>query len=162
MGAIQAPESSIEQILEQRSNTIKQRISGSPESFGDLTVRKFPSRLEPQSYISADSDVPFDRARFALVMSNGREEWRVTMDLVFHVRRKLKDDGSMLDPGLQFNVVDDEGKSIFVDYISLNPAEEQADISCEQWVVQWFQKLVRKSEFSAAFAYKEFERELEY
>ena len=162
MGAIHAPESSIEQILEKHSSTIKQRISDDLESFGDLIVRKFPSRLEPQSYIPADSDIPFDRARFGLVMSNGREEWRVTMDLIFHVRRRLQTDGSMLDPGLQFNVVDEDGKSIPVDYVSLNLAEEDLSMPSEEWAVQWFQKLVRKSEFSVAFAYKEFERELEY
>lgn len=162
MGAIHAPESSIEQILEHHSSTIKQLISEGAESFGDLTVRKFASRLEPESYIPANSDIPFDRARFRLVMSNSREEWRVTLDMIFHVRRRLQADGSMLDPGLQFNVVDEDGKSIFVDYMSLELEEEQASISSEEWVVLWFQKLVRKSDFSTVFAYKEFERELEY
>ena len=162
MGAVHAPESSIEQILDKHSSAIKQRIADSEEYFGDLTVRKFPSRLEPEGYIPANNDVPFDRARFRLVMSNSREEWRVTMDMIFHVRKKLLADGSMLDPGLQFNVVDEDGKSIFVDYLSLEITEELACMSCEKWAVYWFQKLVRKSEFSAAFAYKEFERELEY
>ena len=162
MGAIHAPESSIEQILEIHSSTIKQRITDGAGSFGDLTVRKFKSRLEPDSYIPANSDVPFDRARFRLVMSNSREEWRVTLDMIFHVRRRLQADGSMLDPGLQFNVVDEDGKSIFVDYMSLDLSEEPLGNSSEEWAIQWFQKLVRKSEFSAVFAYKEFERELEY
>ena len=162
MGAIHAPESSIEHILETRSRAIKQRIADSKESFGDLTVRKFPSRLEPESYIPANSDVPFDRARFRLVMSNSREEWRVVMDMIFHIRKKLQADGSMLDPGIQFNVVDEDGKNVYIDYMSMNVADEDMAAPCEQWVAHWFQKLVRKSEFSAAFAYKEFERELEY
>ena len=162
MGVIHAPGSTIEQVLETHSSVIKQLIAEGVESFGSLTVRKFPSRLEPESYIPANSAIPFDHARFRLVMSNSREEWRITLDMIFHVRRKLQADGSMLNPGLQFNVVDEDGKSIFVDYMSLDLTEEENNISSEQWTIQWFQKLVRKSEFSPVFAHKEFERELEY
>ena len=162
MEAIQASCLSFEQILEQKAKAIQKRFTQNPRSFGDLLVRKFSSRLEPVAFLIADSEIPFERARFKLVMSNTREEWRIKLDMVFHTRRRLLSDGSMADPGLQFNVVDEDGKSTFVEFISLEHIEELDAVACEEWVLFWLQKFIRKPAFGSVFAHKEFERELDY
>lgn len=161
MGAIYTPCASIEQLLEHQAGLIKQKLTKKTASFGVLTVRKFPTRLKPVKYISADSDIPFDRTRFSLVLSNTREEWKLTMDMVFHTRKRLLTDGSMVDPGLQFNIVDEDGKSSFVDFISVEPSEELEAMSAEEWALHWFRKISRRPEFSSVFAHKEFVRELD-
>ena len=161
MGAIQTPCSSVEQLLGEKTAAIKQYMESKPKSFGNLMIRRFPTRLEPVSYIPADSSIPFERARFHLVMSNGREEWQVTMDMIFHTRKRLLEDGSMAEPGLQFNVVDENNKSLFIDYMSTEPTEELEQLSCEEWSLHWFRKVARRPEFSSVFAYKEFVRELD-
>ena len=161
MGAIHTPCATLEQLLEHQSEQVRQRLASNQQSFGVLTIRKFPTRLEPVAYISADSDIPFDRVRFDLFLNNTREEWKLSMDMIFHTRRRLLSDGSMVDPGLQFNVVDEEGKSLFVDYVSVEPSEELEAMSPEQWALHWFQKIARRPDFSAVFAHKEFVQELD-
>ena len=161
MGAIQTPCSSVEQLLGDKAAAVRQCVKKGQKSIGELTVRRFPTRLEPESYIPADADMPFERVRFRLVMSNSREEWKITMDMIFHTRKRLLEDGSMADPGLQFNVVDENGKSLFIDYMSAEPSEELEHLSGAQWSMFWFRKITRRPEFSSVFAYKEFVRELD-
>lgn len=167
MGAIQTPGITAEQILTHYSKLVRERFSESDKSLGEVVVRKFNSCLEPEAFYkegnkSLPDKVPFDRARFRLVMSNGREEWCVVIDLIFHSRKRLLSDGSMVGAGVQFNVISDEGKGLLIDYFSIDTDEEFRVKTADEWCSHWFSKLVKSSNISAIFAHKEFVRELEY
>ena len=161
MGAIQTPDMTVEEILNNKSELVRQRFTDSDTSLGEVLVRKFPSRLEPDTFYQAGEKNPFDKARFRLVMSNQREEWWVAIDLIFHSRKRLLADGSMVGAGMQFNVITEEGKGLLVDYFSIDTTEELETLSAEDWCIYWFKKLVRSPQISSIFAHKEFERELE-
>lgn len=162
MGAIQSPDVTAEHILKHYSKLVRERFSASDKSLGDVQVRKFDSRLEPVKFYRENDKIPFDKARFRLVMSNEREEWCVLIELIFHGRKRLLSDGSMVGAGVQFNVISDEEKGLLVDYYSLNTLDELQGLTAEQWSTYWFSKLVKSPNISSIFAHKEFVRELEH
>ena len=162
MGAIQTPGTTAEQILKHYSKLVQKRFSASDQRLGEVLVRKFASRLEPDAFYKEGDGIPFDKARFHLVMSNGREEWGVKVDLIFHSRKRLLSDGSMVGAGVQFSVITEEGKSLMVDYFSIDEDSQEESESAEEWCTSWFKKLVRSPSISSIFAHKEFIRELEH
>ena len=162
MGAIQTPGITAEQVLKYYSKLVRKRFSESDQCLCEVVVRKFDSRLEPDTFYKEGDKTPFDKARFRLVMSNEREEWCVNIDLIFHSRKRLLSDGSMVGPGVQFSVITDEGKSLLIDYFSIDSDSEIGDWSAEEWCSHWFRRLVRSPNISSIFAHKVFVRELEY
>ena len=162
MGAIHTPGRTAEQVLKEYSKLVSQRISKSDQSLSEAMVRKFPSSLQPEGFYPAGDKNPFDKARFHLVMSNQREEWQVTIDLIFHSRKRLLSDGSMVGEGVQFSVITEEGKSLLVDYFCIDSNEIPENWSAEEWCSHWLKKLVRSPNISAIFAHKAFLRELEH
>ena len=153
---------SAEQILTLFSKRVEVRFEHVNKSLGEIQIRKFPSRLEADTFIKVSEGIPFDKARTRLIMSNGREEWSITLELVFHTRKRLLADGSMLAPGVQFNVLSDESKSHFIDYFCLNVGGIFEGWSAEEWCTYWFSKLAKSNRISSMFAHKEFVQELEY
>ncbi len=162
MGAIQTPGTTVEQVLKHYSALVQKRFADSNESLGELVVRKFASRIEPEAFYVEGEGIPFDKARFNLVMSNEREEWMVKIDLIFHSRKRLIADGSMIGAGIQFNVISEEDKGLMVDYFPMDSEAEDMSLTADDWCTCCFKKLARSQKISVMFAHKEFVRELEY
>lgn len=160
MGALTLPCSSIDELLKYQSARLQQWFSSGDKIEG-LIVRKFPSWLEPVQFIPAGSDVQFDTARFHLMMSNTRDVWRVSVDMVFHLKARLLDDGSTAGPGILFNVLDDDGRMILIDYFVPGITAAPESITPEQWCLHWFRRLAKSHNINRIFAYKAFEAEIE-
>ena len=163
MGALTLPCSSIDDVLQQQSAAIQQWFSSGGRKIDGLVVRKCPSWLESDQFIKAGSGARFDTARFRLLMCNKRDIWRVSVDMVFHPKVWLMGDGSTAGPGILFNVQDDEGQSVLIDYFeagNLTSLELDA-IMPEQWCLYWFRKLAKSQHINRIFAYKEFEAEVD-
>ena len=161
MGALTLPCSSIDDLLQQQSATLQQWFSSGGRKIEGLVIRKFPSWLESDQFISAGSGAQFDTARFRLMMCNKRDIWRVSIDMVFHPKARLMDDGSTVGPGILFNVLDDEDQSVLIDYFEVSIPASADSITPEQWCTYWFMKLAKSHHINRIFAYKEFEAEID-
>lgn len=161
MGALTLPCSSIDELLNSQSAALQQWFSSGGHKIDGLLVRKCPSWLEPEQFIKANADVRFDTACFRLMMCSKRDIWRVSVEMVFHTESRVMDDGTKVGPGILFCVLNDEGKSISVDYfvVSIPPSAES--ITSEQWCSYWFGKLAKSHYLNRIFAYKEFEAEID-
>ncbi|MFK0573379.1 hypothetical protein [Endozoicomonas sp.] len=161
MGALTLPCSSVDDLLHSQSAALQEWFASGGHKIDGLLVRKSSSWLEPEQFIKAGSDVRFDTARFHLMMCTKRDIWRVCIDMVFHTRVRLMEDGSAAGPGLLFSVLDDEGKSIPVDYFAVSVPASAESIAPEQWCSYWFTKFVKSHRINRVFAYKEFEAEID-
>ncbi|USE38294.1 hypothetical protein [Endozoicomonas sp. SCSIO W0465] len=161
MGALTLPCSSIDDLLQQHSAALQQWFASGDRKIEGLVIRKFPSWLESEQFIKAGSGAQFDTARFRLMMSNQRDIWRVTIDMIFHPKARLLDDGSTAGPGILFNVLDDEDQGIPIDYFAASTPFSADSITPEQWCTYWFKKLAKSHHINRIFAYKEFEAEVD-
>lgn len=161
MGAITLPCSSVDEVLNGHSAALKQWFADKDHVLDGLMVRKFPSRLEPDQFMPSSSETPFNVARFRLMMSNAREEWRITLEMVFHSRPRLMEDGSAMGSGILFNVLDEEGAAVTIDYFAIGNNEFSQPLSAGHWCLYWFKKLSKSPKFNQIFAYKTLEKELE-
>ncbi|MGO0305824.1 hypothetical protein ACTL6P_04285 [Endozoicomonas acroporae] len=161
MGALTLPCSSIDDLLQQQSAALQQWLASGDRKIEGLVVRKFPAWLESDQFIKAGSGAQFDTARFRLMMCNKYDIWRVNIDMIFHPRVRLLDDGSTAGPGILFNVLDDEGQSVLIDYFEAGVPAPADSITPEHWCTYWFKKLTRSHHINRIFAYKEYEAEID-
>lgn len=161
MGEFTISNLSTEELLRTQSAMLKQWFDDNPAVIGGLQVRKFPATIEPVSFTAAGGEQRFDRGRFRVMLSNRREVWQVTMDLVFHMKARLLPDGTMLSPGVLMCAVDDEEHIHPVEYFDIaNPSLYQG-YSTEQWVHYWFKRMSKSEHLHLIFACKVFVEECE-
>ena len=161
MGALTLPCSSIDDLLQQQSAALRQWFSSDGRKIKGLVVRKFPAWIESDQFINAGSGAQYNTARFRLMMCNKRDLWSVRIDMVFHPKARLMDDGSTVGPGILFNVLDDEDQSVLIDYFGVSVPDSAESITPEQWCTYWFKKLAKSRNINRIFAYKEFEAEID-
>ena len=161
MEALTRPCSSIDDLLHNQAAALQQWFAGGGQKIGNLIIRKFPSWLEPDQFLSASDSVSFDTARFRLIMRNKEYLWRVSVDMVFCHEPWLQEDGTIVEQGLKFYVLDSDGQRIAVDFFAVNLFPTDISVSPEQWCLYWFRKLAKSHHINRIFAYKVFEAELD-
>ena len=161
MGSLTLPRSSIDDLLRQQSAALRQWFSSGSRKIEGLVVRKFPAWLESDKFIDAGSGAQYNTARFRLMMCNKRDLWSVRIDMIFHPKARLMDDGTTVGPGILFNVLDDEDQGVLVDYFGVRVPDSANLVTSEQWCLHWFKKLAKSHNINRIFAYKEFEAEIE-
>ena len=162
MEALTEPCSSIDDLLHDQAAALQQWFARGGQKIEDLIIRKFPSWLEPDQFLSASStSVSFDTARFRLIMRNKENLWRVSVDMVFCHESWLQEDGSIVEQGIKFYVLDRDGQQVAVDFFAASLFPADISVSPEQWCLYWFRKLAKSHHINRIFAYKVFEAELD-
>ena len=152
--------SAIEQ-LQTQSLQLKSWFEHQPDTIHGLCVRKYPAWLEPQCFFKANDHIPFDTARFNLMMNNNQHLWQVTLDMVFYLKRRVTDEGRVADASILFTVLDDKDQPRVVDYLPVWEGSVADNISPEQWVNLWFKRLTKRPRLRRIFAYHHYLQELE-
>ena len=161
MGALTLPCSSVIDVLNNQSAVLQQWFASETQRIDGFIVRKCEAWLEPVEFAKGDGDKEFDNAQFHLMICSKRDIWRIPFDLVFYREPCVQEDGSNAGPGLQFNVLDENGERVLVDYFPASPFQPDRPISAEQFCRYWFAKLLKSHHVNRIFAYKEYEAEVE-
>ena len=161
MGALALIYSSIGDWLDSHSSALQLWFSESVRTIDGFQFRKCPAWLEPELFIKACEHTKYDNARFQLKICNKRDIWRVRISMVFHTKARLMEDGTTVGPGILFTVLDDEGRSFFVDYFAISLSALEKSVAPDQWCIFWFNKLARSRQLNRIFAYKTYEAEME-
>ena len=161
MEALTKPCSSIDDLLHDQAAALQKWFAGGGQKIENLIIRKFPSWLEPERFLSTSTNVSFDTARFRLIMRNKENLWRVSVDMVFCHDSWLQEDGSIAEQGIKFYVLDNDGQRVAVDFFAASLFPTEISVTPEQWCLYWFRKLTRSHHINRIFAYKVFEAELD-
>lgn len=161
MEALTIPHSSFGDLLHGQAAALQQWFARGGQKIEDLIIRKFPSWLEPDQFLSVSANEPFDTARFRLMMCNKENLWRVTVDMVFHREPWQQEDGSIAEQGVQFFVLNDDEQRIAVDFFAASLFPTDVPLTAEQCCLYWFRKLAKSHHINRIFAYKVFEAELD-
>ena len=161
MEALTMPRSSFDDLLHGQAAALQQWFARGGQKIEDLIIRKFPSWLEPDQFLSVSANEPFDTARFRLMMCNKENLWRVTVDMVFHREPWQQEDGSIAEQGVQFFVLNDDEQRIAVDFFAASLFPTNVPLTAEQCCLYWFRKLAKSHHINRIFAYKVFEAELD-
>lgn len=161
MEALTIPHSSFDDLLHGQAAALQQWFARGGQKIEDLIIRKFPSWLEPDQFLSVSANESFDTARFRLMMCNKENLWRVTVDMVFHREPWQQEDGSIAEQGVQFFVLNDDEQRIAVDFFAASLFPTDVPLTAEQCCLYWFRKLAKSHHINRIFAYKVFEAELD-
>ena len=159
--ALTIPRSSIDDLLHDQAAALQQWFARGGQRIEDLIIRKFPAWLEPDRFLSVSAGESSDTARFRLMMCNKESLWRVTVDMVFRHESWLQEDGSIVERGVQFFVLNKDEQRVAVDCFAASLFPTNIPLTPEQTCLYWFRKLAKSHHINRIFAHKVFEAELD-
>lgn len=145
--------SDISTLLKYKAVDVKQWIESGPQGMPDLQVRKCPASAETIEFIPSSKEREPDCARFELTVQYRERFWAVTLEMAFHSMRWVSGD-SIKFPGLMFNVIDQEGKRIPIEYYTLKYTPALEALQPETWCQAWLQKILKNPAIRIIFAHK--------
>ena len=145
--------SDISTLLRHKAVDVKKWFESGPQKIPDLLVRKCPASAETIEFIPSSKEREPDCARFELTMQSGERFWIVTLEMAFHSMRWVS--GETINfPGLMFNVIDQKGNRVPIDYYTLKYTPALKALQPEVWCQAWLQKILKKPVIKIIFAHK--------
>lgn len=145
--------SDISTLLKHKAIDVKKWIGPGSQEIPDLLVRKCPASAEINDFIPASKEREPDCVRFELTIQYGERFWVVTMEMAFHSMRWVS--GETINfPGLMFNVIDQDGNRVPVDYYTLKYTPALEALQPEVWCQAWLQKILKNPAIKIIFAHK--------
>ena len=142
---------SIKESLSAHASALQSWFETDKQTIEGLQIRKLAAWLKPQTF-TAD----FDSARFELMLSNEREIWAITLDMIFYTQSFMTEEGVICEAGVKFAVLNKQDKLIPIALLDASPILQAEAASPEQFCRHWFRRFSKCTNFSQVFAHKYF------
>ena len=147
---------SIKESLSAHASALQSWFKTDKQTIEGLQIRKLAAWLEPQTFTAATKQDDFDRARFELMLSNEREIWAITLDMIFYTQSFMTDEGFICEAGVKFAVLNEQDKLIPIALLDASPILQTKGVSPKQFCRHWFRRFSKCTNFSQVFAHKYF------
>ena len=147
---------SIKESLSAHASALQSWFETDKQTIEGLQIRKLAAWLEPQTFTAATKQDDFDRARFELMLSNEREIWAITLDMIFYTQSFMTEEGFICEAGVKFEVLNKQNKLIPIALLDASPILQTEGVSPKQFCRHWFRRFSKCTNFSQVFAHKYF------